>query len=317
MINNGANILKKRLKVVVFLNIKILLPLFTLQIQPLVQVIYTPSQWIPIRNLSLKNDKTIGFVPTMGALHEGHLELIKRCKLESDISVVSIFVNPTQFNNPSDFEKYPITLESDLQKCEEAGVDFVFVPAVTTIYPQKLSTTFNFGEIEQILEGKFRPGHFNGVGIVVSKLFNIIQPQKAFFGQKDLQQVAVIKRLIQDLSFQIELITVPTKRETDGLAMSSRNIRLSSQERIQALILYRSLIQAKTQLLAGIPWRNIYPQIKQDFDLAENVILEYFDLVEPTSFTKLTDFEPKQPTAICVAAYLGAVRLIDNITVIS
>ena len=317
MINNGANILKKRLKVVVFLNIKILLPLFTLQIQPLVQVIYTPSQWIPIRNLSLKNDKTIGFVPTMGALHEGHLELIKRCKLESDISVVSIFVNPTQFNNPSDFEKYPITLESDLQKCEEAGVDFVFVPTVTTIYPQKLSTTFNFGEIEQILEGKFRPGHFNGVGIVVSKLFNIIQPQKAFFGQKDLQQVAVIKRLIQDLSFQIELITVPTKRETDGLAMSSRNIRLSSQERIQALILYRSLIQAKTQLLAGIPWINIYPQIKQDFDLAENVILEYFDLVEPTSFTKLTDFEPKQPTAICVAAYLGAVRLIDNITVIS
>jgi pantoate--beta-alanine ligase len=317
VINNGANILKKRLKVVVFLNIKILLPLFTLQIQPLVQVIYTPSQWIPIRNLSLKNDKTIGFVPTMGALHEGHLELIKRCKLESDISVVSIFVNPTQFNNPSDFEKYPITLESDLQKCEEAGVDFVFVPQVTTIYPQKLSTTFNFGEIEQILEGKFRPGHFNGVAIVVSKLFNIIQPQKAFFGQKDLQQVAVIKRLIQDLSFQIELITVPTKRETDGLAMSSRNIRLSSQERIQALILYRSLIQAKTQLLAGIPWRNIYPQIKQDFDLAENVILEYFDLVEPTSFTKLTDFEPKQPTAICVAAYLGAVRLIDNITVIS
>jgi pantoate--beta-alanine ligase len=317
VINNGANILKKRLKVVVFLNIKILLPLFTLQIQPLVQVIYTPSQWIPIRNLSLKNDKTIGFVPTMGALHEGHLELIKRCKLESDISVVSIFVNPTQFNNPSDFEKYPITLESDLQKCEEAGVDFVFVPTVTTIYPQKLSTTFNFGEIEQILEGKFRPGHFNGVGIVVSKLFNIIQPQKAFFGQKDLQQVAVIKRLIQDLSFQIELITVPTKRETDGLAMSSRNIRLSSQERIQALILYRSLIQAKTQLLAGIPWINIYPQIKQDFDLAENVILEYFDLVEPTSFTKLTDFEPKQPTAICVAAYLGAVRLIDNITVIS
>jgi len=282
-----------------------------------VQVIYTPSQWIPIRNLSFKNDKTIGFVPTMGALHEGHLELIKRCKLESDISVVSIFVNPTQFNSPSDFEKYPITLESDLKKCDEVGVDFVFVPEVTTIYSQKLSTTFHFGEIEQILEGKFRPGHFNGVGIVVSKLFNIIQPQKAFFGQKDLQQVAVIKRLIQDLSFQIALITVPTKRETDGLAMSSRNIRLSGQERIQAQILYRSLIQAKTQLLAGIPWRNIYPQIKQDFDLAENVILEYFDLVEPTSFTKLTDFEPKQPTAICVAAYLGAVRLIDNITVIS
>lgn len=256
-------------------------------------------------------------MPTMGALHEGHLELINRCKQESDISVVSIFVNPTQFNNPSDFEKYPITLESDLQKCKEAGVDFVFVPEVSTIYPHILTTTFNFGEIEQILEGEFRPGHFNGVGIVVAKLFNIIQPHLAFFGQKDLQQVAVIKRLIQDLSFQIVLNIVPTKRESDGLAMSSRNIRLGNQERNQALILYRSLTKAKTQLLAGIPWTSVHVQIKQDFDLTENVILEYFELVEPNFFTRLTDFKPNQPSAICVAAYLGEVRLIDNIILIS
>lgn len=279
------------------------------------QVIYTPSQWLPIHQKYLQTPQIIGFVPTMGALHAGHQALIAASKITADITVVSIFVNPTQFDNPSDFEKYPSTLDADLQKCESAGVDIVFVPAISTIYPQKPSLKMHFGEVEQILEGAFRPGHFNGVGIVVSKLFNLIQPQQAFFGQKDLQQVAVIKRLIRDLSFPIELIIVPTKREPDGLAMSSRNVRLKTKARKDALILSQSLAKAKALLMAGKSWPFIQNQIKLDFEQNKSVKLEYFELVSSDQFVQLGEFESTLPSSICVAAYLGPVRLIDNITV--
>lgn len=308
---------KKRLKVVVFLNIKILLTLFILQIQSPVQVIYTPSQWLPHRQKCAQNNKIIGFVPTMGALHAGHLDLIVRSKQASDVTVVSIFVNPTQFNNPLDFENYPVALTTDLQKCEQAGVDFVFAPSIETIYQQNPTMQLFFGEIEQILEGKFRPAHFNGVGLVVSKLFNIIQPQKAFFGQKDLQQVAIVKMLVRDLSFPIQLLIVPTKREQDGLAMSSRNLRLGIQERADSLILFQSLTKAKGLLLQGIPWPKVYTQITHDFEQIGGVSLEYFALVASDSFTEMERFDDTMACSICVAAYLGQIRLIDNITVIA
>lgn len=281
------------------------------------QVFHTGAEWQTNWLKSLQSGKTIGFVPTMGALHEGHLDLVKKSKKECDITVASIFVNPTQFNNPEDFAKYPITLEPDLKQLEAEGADFVFLPETSTIYPEKPVLTLNFGELEHVLEGEFRPGHFNGVGIVVSKLFHIIKPDKAFFGQKDLQQVAVIKQLIRDLSFSLELVVVPTRREIDGLAMSSRNLRLNPRERKQALILYWSLTKAKDELLAGKPWLEVRNQIRQDFQETSLARLEYFELVHPEYFTRYETFETDQKSSICVAAYLGSVRLIDNLPIIS
>ncbi len=176
--------------------------------------------------------------------------------------------------------------------------------------------SFNFGELEQVLEGEFRPGHFNGVGIVVSKLFHIIKPTKAFFGQKDLQQVAVIHRLVQDLSFEVELVVVATRREIDGLAMSSRNLRLNPGERAQALILYSSLKKAKDELLAGKSWLEVGNQIRKDFESKSDLKLEYFELVNPEKFTQFEIFDPLQRSSICVAAHIGSVRLIDNLPII-
>jgi pantoate--beta-alanine ligase len=281
------------------------------------QLIHTPQDWIQNRLKTIQMDKKVGFVPTMGALHEGHLDLVHQAKKECDICVVSIFVNPTQFNNPEDFEKYPSTLETDLQKLEKTGVDYVYLPLVSTIYPQKPILSLNFGELEHVLEGKFRPGHFNGVGIVVAKLFHHIQPEKAYFGQKDLQQVAVIRKLVIDLSFPIELVIVPTRREKDGLAMSSRNLRLNAQQRTQALILFQSLAKAKDKLLKGETWTTVQNQIQQDFDANPGAELEYFELIDPYLFTRFDAFESSQKSSICVAAYLGVVRLIDNMPIIS
>ncbi|NVJ86569.1 MAG: pantoate--beta-alanine ligase [Algoriphagus sp.] len=277
------------------------------------QVFYTGAEWATIRSNFHAENLSIGLVPTMGALHEGHLDLVAQCVKASTISVVSIFVNPIQFNNPEDFEKYPSSLQEDLELLEKAGVDYVFVPEVKTMYPQETKLRFDFGSVERILEGAFRPGHFNGVGIIVSKLFNIIQPDLAFFGQKDLQQVAVIKRLVQDLSFPIELKIVPTRRETDGLALSSRNRRLSPEDRKKCLILYESMILAQKELFEGKKWLEVQGEISQNFKHCEGVELEYFELVEPDQFELLNEFDPNQKVSICVAAYVGPVRLIDNL----
>lgn len=280
------------------------------------QVVYTGADWHKYWLKSIKSDKIIGLVPTMGALHEGHLDLVRKAKAESDIVVVSIFVNPTQFNNQEDFDNYPNTLESDLDKLSNENVEYVFVPNTKSIYPEKPVLSVNFGELERVLEGAFRPGHFNGVGIVVSKLFNIIRPHKAFFGQKDLQQTGIIKQLVKDLSMEVELVIVPTRREGDGLAMSSRNVRLSHEERHQGLILINSLEKAKQELLAGKPWFEVHNQIKCDFEETPLASLEYFELIHPESFTIYSEFDANQKSSICVAAYLGKIRLIDNLPII-
>lgn len=279
-------------------------------------VVYTGADWNKYWLKSLKNDKSIGFVPTMGALHEGHLDLIRKAKLESDIVVVSIFVNPTQFNNQEDFDNYPTTIEEDLDKLKNENVDFVFIPKTEAIYPEKPRLSINFGELETVLEGAFRPGHFNGVGIVVSKLFNIIKPHKAYFGQKDLQQTGVIRRLVKDLTMDVQLVIIPTKREADGLAMSSRNVRLSPEERIHALILIKSLTKSKQELLSNKSWFEVQNQVKRDFEENPVASLEYFELIHPESFTIYTDFEVTHKASICVAAYLGKIRLIDNLQII-
>jgi pantoate--beta-alanine ligase len=261
------------------------------------------------------SNKTIGLVPTMGALHQGHLELVKIAKQYSDIVVVSIFVNPTQFNNQQDFEKYPKTLDNDLDLLNKSGVDFLFLPDTMEIYPSKPMLSIDFGHLDKILEGAFRPGHFNGVGIVVSKLLNIVKPHEAFFGQKDLQQVAVIKRLVLDLSFDVKINIVPTIREEDGVALSSRNLRLSEDSRRSARIISQALFFAKAELLAGNSWLSIRKTVNQMFGSNPKVKLEYFELVTSDTFYVLEDIIDKEKVSICAAAYFGDVRLIDNISI--
>lgn len=267
--------------------------------------------------LIFRNDrKTIGLVPTMGALHIGHLELAKKAKESTDVVVVSIYVNPTQFNNPADFEKYPKTLDKDLEILDKIGVNIVFTPENQEIYPSNPELRLNFGLLEEVLEGAFRPGHFNGVGIVVSKLLNIVKPDVAFFGQKDLQQVAIIKRLVSDLSFDVKIDVVRTVREADGLAFSSRNMRLNPNERMAALVLSKALFFAKSELLRGVDWLTVKNQAVQLFESEPLCRLEYFELVDPNTFKILESFNPRDLSSICTAAYVGEVRLIDNLPII-
>ena len=188
-------------------------------------------------NLGLK----VGFVPTMGALHEGHISLINRAKIENDIVVCSVFVNPIQFNNPADLEKYPRTPEKDITKLEQAGCDAVFMPTAEEMYPNKVEDHYDFGDIEHVMEGACRPGHFNGVAIVVRKLFEIVNPNKAYFGEKDFQQLAIIKKMVRDLNMNLEIVPCPIVREIDGLAMSSRNVRLNEAERAIAPKIFATL----------------------------------------------------------------------------
>jgi pantoate--beta-alanine ligase len=262
--------------------------------------------------------KTIGFVPTMGALHAGHISLIERAKTENDLAVCSIFVNPTQFNNPDDLKKYPRTLEHDCEMLLPVGCDVVFAPSAEEMYPSLPQLKMDFGTLETIMEGKFRPGHFNGVGIVVSKLFNIVKPDKAYFGLKDLQQVAVIRRMVQELSFDLEIIPCPTLRETDDLAMSSRNTRLSPEARALAPQIYKALNLAKEKLQSGASVIEVQATVNEYF--ANNPEFERADFrmqyFEAADFDNLLPIETKianGKTALCIAAFLGGVRLIDNI----
>jgi pantoate--beta-alanine ligase len=302
-------------KSLVFLNINLVLRHLPQAITQSVQVFYTGAEWSEIRLRLLQKNFRIGLVPTMGALHQGHLDLVRRSKENCDVTVVSIFVNPTQFNNPEDFAKYPQSLNDDLDLLKTEGADYVFTPSVETMYPQKSQMSLDFGPLERVLEGAFRPGHFNGVGLIVSKLFHLIQPHVAFFGQKDLQQVAIIKRLVLDLSFPIEIQTVPTRREIDGLAMSSRNRRLDAVSREKSLLLFHSLSWAREELLNGTSWLEVQQKVKRNFKQTEGVSLEYFELVGTESFEILKSFDPNQKSSLCVAAEVGKVRLIDNLPV--
>jgi pantoate--beta-alanine ligase len=253
----------------------------------------------------------IGFVPTMGALHQGHLSLVGQAKAETDCCVCSIFVNPIQFNNAHDLAVYPRTLDADCALLETVHCDIVFAPSAAAMYPKPVALRMDFGDLETVLEGKFRPGHFNGVGIVVSKLFHIVAPDRAYFGQKDLQQCLVIRRLVEDLSFNLELVICPTLRETDGLAMSSRNRNLSAQERAQAPVIYAALEVFRAQLsLRGLETARqaALEHLRQCPDL----VLEYFEVVDTQTLQPIEQYQG-QEVAVCVAAFLGKTRLIDNI----
>jgi pantoate--beta-alanine ligase len=261
-----------------------------------------------------KPEFSIGLVPTMGALHEGHLSLIEACKPENDLTIASIFVNPTQFNNADDLAQYPRTVSRDLVLLEAAGCDIVFIPAAEEIYPQAPRLSFQFAGLDDRFEGAYRPGHFNGVGLVVAKLFHIIGPQRAYFGQKDFQQYLVISRLVEDLSFPIEVIACPTVREPDGLAMSSRNQRLNPQQRQAAGALYQALQSCREQLLAGQPW----PQVShhaQDAICRAGLKPEYLALADAENLNPMAGVEAGKPAVVLAAAYAGDVRLIDNLFV--
>ncbi|MHA3091231.1 pantoate--beta-alanine ligase [Acinetobacter brisouii] len=256
--------------------------------------------------------KRIGFVPTMGNLHEGHLNLVREAKKLCDVVVVSIFVNPIQFGPNEDFDNYPRTLDKDSQLLADVGCDIVFAPSVEQMYgKQPLLTNISVSGITADLCGASRPGHFDGVAVVVSKLFNIVQPNLAFFGQKDFQQLAVIRQLVQDLSFPIEVIGVPITRAADGLALSSRNGYLTPEQRAVAPTIYQSLKHAEKALLEGVSLDTVLAEITTQLTQA-GFVVDYVEARSPT-LQMVTDF--KQDTVIFVAAKLGTTRLIDNLIV--
>ncbi|ABY95445.1 pantoate--beta-alanine ligase [Thermoanaerobacter sp. CM-CNRG TB177] len=256
--------------------------------------------------------KKIGLVPTMGYLHEGHLSLVRIAKKHSDFVAVSIFVNPIQFGPNEDFDRYPRDLERDLKLLEKEGCDLVFAPSVEEMYPSELLTTVNVDKITEKLCGAFRPGHFKGVTTVVAKLFNIFTPDIAVFGQKDAQQVAVIKKMVEDLNFPVEIIKAPIVRESDGLAMSSRNVYLNPEERKAALILSKSLKEAEKLLLNGE--RNANTIIKKVNEVLNSEPLckvQYVSCVHPDTLEDLTYIKDK--ALIAIACFIGTTRLIDNL----
>jgi len=261
--------------------------------------------------------KSIGFAPTMGALHQGHLSLIRASKENCDFTVSSIFVNPAQFNNPEDLENYPKTLDDDIEKLTNAGCDLLFLPNGQEIYPYKPQLHISFDGIADQLEGKFRPGHFDGVALVVSKLFNIIQPSQAFFGQKDLQQFFIVQSLVDQLNYPILMHMVPTTRESNGLAMSSRNMRLSETEKSEATLLYQALCLGQKKLLQGRSVESVKKEVQELFNASERLALEYFEIIKTDNFKATDAIEEKEKIALCVAANIGQVRLIDNLMLIS
>lgn len=266
-----------------------------------------------ISSLKKNNQKSsIGFTPTMGGLHEGHLQLIKESKKKCKITVSSIFVNPTQFNNPNDFANYPNTLNSDLEKLNNLGCDIVYTPSIKDLYIiEEKRKKFDFGTLTDHMEGKYRPGHFDGMATIVEKLFRIINPNKAFFGQKDLQQLQIVNALVKQMNLPIEIISIPTVREKNGLAKSSRNNKLSNDEKKEGSLIYDCLKYCLLNKRQGIYELKSY--IENKFKKQKKINLEYVEFVSIDTMCPISKWKAKNKSAICIAAYINGVRLIDNI----
>lgn len=270
-------------------------------------------QWLERQTLP------IGFAPTMGALHEGHLELVRMAKREGCLAVASIFVNPTQFNDPKDLEKYPRTPEKDAALLMSAHCDALFIPPVEEVYPrgQDLTIDLDFKQLDKVMEGEFRPGHFKGMATVVNRLLDIVQPQRLYMGQKDYQQLSIVRDMIRQLALPVELVMCPTVREADGLAMSSRNVRLSPEMRRTAPIIHDTLQWAKTVLKTGLLVNEIQAEALQRLSNA-GLRPEYFELVDGITLSRMDAPDAKQSNSetiivACTAAFAGEVRLIDNL----
>ena len=264
---------------------------------------------------SRKAGKRIGLVPTMGALHDGHASLIRRSVKDCDVTVVSVFLNPTQFNDQNDLARYPRTLEADCALAETCGADIVFAPSVKEIYPTPDTRTFAFPPVTTVMEGAYRPGHFNGVCQVVSRLFYIVKPQRAYFGEKDWQQIAVIKRLVTFINSPVEIIECPTIREKDGLAKSSRNALLAPEERLLAAKIYavlqESVARSKTKTVA-----KVHDEVVHQLNATDGLNVEYFDIVDGRTLLPVTQWDQAAEVVGCITVYCGAtpIRLIDHIT---
>lgn len=255
--------------------------------------------------------KSIGFVPTMGALHQGHISLITQSKQQTDVTVCSIFVNPTQFNNSEDLKHYPRTPEADEKLLEIAGCDILYMPEVNDIYPEKDTRKFDFGYLDTVLEGSTRPGHFNGVGQVVSILLEGVKPDKAFFGSKDYQQVMVVKSLVKQLNLSVEIVACPILREPDGLAMSSRNMRLSAEERIVAGMVPDMMQQANRIVKEkGISEAKSF--IVNLVSKVSIMKLDYFEICDADTLESLSEYTSQQKSVSLIAVFVGKIRLIDN-----
>lgn len=269
-----------------------------------------------LQNWLASQKMPVGFAPTMGALHQGHLELIRMAKAGGCVAVASIFVNPTQFNDPKDLEKYPRMPEKDAALLLDAGCDALFIPPVEEVYPpgMDVNVQLDFGQLDKVMEGVFRPGHFQGMATVVHRLLDIVRPQKLYMGQKDYQQLSIVRDMIRQLRLPVELVMCPTVREPDGLAMSSRNLRLTPEMRAMAPIIYQTLQWAKQAFTEGEPAASIQAQAIQKLEDAR-LKPEYFEVADGVSLQPVSYFADSKNIVICTAAFAGEVRLIDNIIV--
>lgn len=259
-------------------------------------------------------NKTVGFVPTMGALHEGHLSLVKQCLADNDVCVVSIFVNPTQFNDKEDLKKYPRNVEKDCRLLNTISENLiVFNPSDSEIYPEPDTRIFDFGQIDKVMEGKFRPGHFNGVAQVVSRLFDIVKPDRAYFGEKDFQQLAIIRHMVRQMKFDVQIVPMPIVREQSGLALSSRNARLTDVQRASAVNISKILFKSRNEMYKHLTIAETIKKVTDQINVVQNLEVEYFEIVDGTTLQPLNDWSESEYVVGCIAVFCGEVRLIDNI----
>ena len=276
------------------------------------EIVRTISKLRDCLDLHRRQGHSVGFVPTMGALHEGHASLVVRSVAENDVTVVSIFLNPTQFNDPKDLERYPRTLEADCQLLEKYGADIAFAPSVAEVYPEPDTRQFSYPPTDSVMEGAMRPGHFNGVCQVVSKLLSYVEPDRAYFGEKDYQQIAVIRRMVEDLGFKLEIVPCPVVRQSDGLAMSSRNTLLTDQERTTAANIYRIMNESRS---LGLTVQQTHDYVVDAINSIDGLEVQYFSIVDGDSLADVSSWDDAPSIVGCITVFCGTkpIRLIDHI----
>ena len=276
--------------------------------------IYTIENLQAVLSEARSAGKSIGLVPTMGALHQGHASLVRRCVSENDVTVVSIFLNPTQFNDQTDLAKYPRTLEADCALLESCGATYAFAPSVEEIYPEPDTRTFSYPPTDSVMEGAFRPGHFNGVCQIVSKLFAMVQPTRAYFGEKDFQQIAVIRRMVEDLGFDLQIVPCPVVREESGLALSSRNTLLTDEERRTASHIYQTLAASKS-MVGTHTVSEVHDWVVSEINAVAGLEVQYYSIVDGRTLADVVDWKDSDDIVGCITVFCGSqpIRLIDHV----